>query len=402
MPEINVRNDNVRLTTDDNLIRLVKNIARAYREIGIITEREYNVARRTDDLDVINNIIGDIPNMDTDQRLKFCKSFVANDTANFNNATPAILAYAYMASRNEDTPMARALAKRIDDMSADFANSGGMVLESGTKWPLVDITNIADVYEGFKQALEVRIADLDANKDADKIAQMKSNLAQMEVVITDYDRAGGLDRVRPENVQQYEQRWDKLNRVLNNTSLSETTKEEVKKYTFRDENGKDVPQFLEDGEFDTEGRAAALLDLTRGDIARRRVTDINAEIDADEIEQELNEEFLFKLYETANADKVVQMAQENPEAFMDPAKRAEFIRGLSEQGGTISNEAYNAALDENANATAGWAARFKKKLGTAGEKVGGFFGKVFRRNKDTVYNGGIRDLKIPINGRHVS
>ena len=383
MPEINIRNNNTNRTADDNLIMLVKNIARAYREIGVLTEREYNAVQRTNNVDAINDIIGDIPNMETDLRLKFCKSFVANDTENFNNATPAILAYAYMASRNEDTPMARALAARIDEMSADFANSGGMVLEAGTRWPLVDITNIADVYEGFKEALEARIADLDKTRDADKIAQMKANLSQMEMVVADYDRTWGLDKVRPEDASQYERRWDKLNDTLDAGRLTESSKDTVAKYIFRDENGNPVSQFLDDGELDEDGRAAALLNLTRGDIARRHVTDIDAEIDADEIEQELNEEFLFKLYETANADKVVQMAQENPEVFMDPKKRAEFIRGLSEQGGTISNEAYNAALDENANATAGWASRFKKKLGTAAEKVGGFFGRVFHRNKDT-------------------
>ena len=399
MPEINIRNNNVNRTADDNLIMLAKNIARAYHEIGILTEREYNRARRTNDLDVINDIIADIPNMDVPMRMNFCKSFVANDTENFNNATPAILAYAYMATRGEDTPVARALATRIDDMSADFANSGGMVLETGTKWPLVDLSNIADVYEGFTNALVARMADLDATRDAAKIAEMKSNLDHMETVVNDYDNTWGLDKVRPENVSQYEHRWDELNNVLDGAGLFNETKEQVRKYNFTDENGRSVSQFVENGEFDPNGRAATLLDLTRGDIARRRVSDVNAEIDADEIEQELNDEFLIKLYETANADKIVHMAQENPEVFMDPQKRNEFIRGLAADGGEISDTAYNAALDENANATAGWASRFKKKLGTAADKVGGFFGKVFRRNKDADRLGNARMAPQPVDLR---
>lgn len=381
MPEINVRDNNVRRTTDDNLIALAKNIARAYREIGMLTEREYNAAMRANNLDAVNDVIGDIPNMETDIRLKFCKSFVANDTENFNGATPAILAYAYMATRGEDTPMAHALAARIDDMSADFANSGGMVLETGTKWPLVDITNIADVYEGFSDALNARIADLDATRDGEKIAEMRSNLAQMEKVISNYDVAWGLDKVRGTDAPQYERRFDELTDALNRAGLFGDTKETLKKYEFTDENGNQISQFLENGELDKTGRAAALLDLSRGDVARRRVTDINENIDENEIEQELNEEFLFKLYETANADKIVKMAQKNPEVFTDPGQRNEFMRGLVIQGGEISDVAYNSALDENANATAGWAARFKKKLGTAAENVGGFFGKIFRRNE---------------------
>ncbi|MBQ6736539.1 MAG: hypothetical protein IJQ90_03575 [Alphaproteobacteria bacterium] len=382
MPENNVRDNNARRTTDDNLIALAKNIARAYREIGILTEREYNVVRRTNNLDAINDIIGDIPNMESEQKLQFCKSFVADDTENFNGATPAILAYAYMATRNENTPMARALAARIDDMSADFANSGGMVLETGTKWPLVDITNIADVYEGFSDALNARIADLDAGADAEKIAQMKSNLAQMETVIADYDRAWGLDKVHDTEALEYGKRWDKLNDALNRAGLFAATKDAVKKYNFTDEHGDVIPQILENGELDQEGRAAAILDLARGDIARRRISTANKKLDANEIEQELNDEFLFKLYETANADKIVKMAQENPEVFTDQQRRNDFVREMMSQGGDISNTAYNAALDSNANAVAGWAPRLKAKLGTAADNVGGLWNKIFNKNHD--------------------
>lgn len=383
MPENNIRNNsNIRRTTDDNLVALAKNIARAYREIGVLTEREYNAAMRANNLDAINDVIGDIPNMESELRLRFCKSFVGNDTENFNGATPAILTYAYMATRDEDTPMAHALAARIDDMSADFANSGGMVLETGTKWPLVDITNIADVYEGFSDALNARIADLDAGADAEKIAQMKSNLAQMETVIADYDRVWGLDKVHDTEALEYGKRWDKLNDALNRAGLFAATKDAVKKYNFTDEHGDVIPQILENGELDQEGRAAAILDLARGDIARRRISTANKKLDANEIEQELNDEFLFKLYETANADKIVKMTQENPEVFTDPQRRNDFVREMMSQGGDISDTAYNAVLDSNANAVAGWAARLKAKLGTAADNVGGLWNKIFNKNHD--------------------
>ena len=390
MPENDIRNNDVRRTTDDNLIALAKNIARAYHEIGVLTEREYNAAMRANNLGVINDIIGDISNMETEQRLKFCKSFVANDTENFNNATPAILAYAYMATRGEDTPMARALATRIDDMSADFANSGGMVLETGTKWPLVDITNIADVYEGFAGALNARIADLNASADTEKIAEMKSNLVQMETVVADYDHVWGLNKVHEAEAPEYSKRWDTLTDALNRAGLFADTKDQIKKYNFRDENGNLIPQFLENGELDQEGRAAGLLDLARGDVARRRLSTANKKIDSNEIEQELNDEFLFKLYETANADKIVQIAKENPDVLVDAQKRNEFMRDLVTQGGDISNDAYNAALNSNANAVAGWATRLKAKLGTAAESVGGLWNKVFNKNHDVDRLGNVR------------
>lgn len=397
MPEINVRNNN-RQTSDDNFVAYTNNIARAHHEIGMITEREYRRAMDAENINDVIDVIADIPEMDDATRLRFCKSFVGNDTENFNGATPAILAYAYMATRNDNNEMSRALANKIDEMSADFANSGGMVLGGDTKWPLVDITNITDVYSGFKSALKFRMADLDAGADADKIAQMQSNLDQIETVVNDYDAAWGLNKVRDEDAPRLERRWDELWDDLSSAEMSGETKDIIKKYNFRDAEDAIIPQFLENGNLDKEGRAAALWNLARGDVARRYVA-TDAWPDKNEIEQKLNDEYLFKLYEIENADKIVKMAQENPEVFLDDAKRAEFIRGLAGVGGDISNDAYNAALDANANAVAGWAARLKAKLGTAADKTRGFFDKVFRRNADTDRLKNVRVARGPVDKR---
>mgnify|MGYP007069839270 CR=1 FL=1 len=397
MPEINIRNNN-RQTSDDNLLARCQNIARAYREIGLLTERQYNEVLRMNSVDAINDVFRDIPEMDEERRIKFCKSFVGNDTENFNGATPAILNYAYVAARNEDNEMSRALANKIDEMSADFANSGGMVLGGDAKWPLVDITNIADVYSGFKSALESRMADLDADADAGKIAQMQSNLNQVETVINDYDVAWGLDKVRDEDAPKLERRWDELWDDLSSAEMSGETKDVIKKYNFMDAENAIIPQFLENGVLDKEGRAAALWNLARGDVARRYVA-TDAQPDKNEIEAELNDAFLFKLYETGNADKIVQMARENPEVFLDETKRAEFVRGLAGLGGDISNDAYNAALDANANAVSGWVARLKAKLGTVAGKTRGFFDKVFRRDADTDRLKNVRMARVLVDKR---
>ena len=382
MPEINVRNNNINHTTDDNLLWLrTKEIARSYRESGILTERQYEEFTNMTDYADAMKYIRDIQVPD-EMLGKFCVAYVGQDTTNFNNAPVQVLPYAYVEKRESGDAMARALAARIDDMSADFANSGGMVLENGTDWPLVEFTNAATCYEAFSRALSARMADLDPVKDAEKITEMKSNISQMQLFVQNYDRVYGLDKVRQNDAPQYDRHCDELTAVVNHSGLFASNIEVVKKYNFTDENGNLIPQFLKNGELDKEGRAAAILDLTRGDVVRRRITSFGEKIDTNAIEQELNEEFLFKLYEIANADKIVQMAKENPEVFTEPERRNEFMRDLVTQGGDISNEAYNAALDENEKSAFGWCARLKMKLGTAAEKIGNLWDKVVKKNND--------------------
>ena len=189
MPEHYIRNNPVGRTADNNLILLAKNVARAYYEIGMLSRREYNTVRDTYDLDVINGIIGNFSGIDMEWRLKFCRRFVGEDIMNFNGATPAILAYAYLDAHRENTSMARALAMRIDDLSVDYAHMGDKIFADDTKWPFIHVMNITDVYKGFKMALENRISDLNATRDSAKIAQMKSNLVRLNKKIADYDDA---------------------------------------------------------------------------------------------------------------------------------------------------------------------------------------------------------------------
>ncbi len=345
MPEINVRNNN-RPMTDDNLIALAKNIARAYREIGMLTEREYRRAMDAENINAVQEVIADVPEMDEARRLRFCKSFVGNDTENFNGATPDILAYAYIATRNDNSEMSRALAAKIDEESANFAREG--VLNKNDE---KSISIIADLYSGFKLALESRIADLDATRDADKIAQMKSNIAQLDATINAWDGMNGLNKLRPEDAEKLNARWNELNGVLGKIGLSAEAKEEVANVKFLDAENNELNQFLDDGGLDPEGRAAALLELTRGNIAREQVARVDEDINAEELDLKLNSEFIAQLRVAAH-------------------------------DGVISDADYNDILDENANATAGWVARAKSKLGSAADKVRGFFGRVFRKNED--------------------
>lgn len=380
--------------SDENLLRFANNIVRAYGEMGLLSRRDVDAAADMKDIDAVNTIIAKVPEMTEEQRLEFCERFVGMEDENFNNATPAILAGAYRAlsARAADDDAARArkeqLAARIDEMSADFANSGGMVVDTGN-YPLVDTNNIADVYSGMVDMLNARKADLDAEQDATKIAEFNKNIEYADGIVQDYDGAWGISDIKPEYAPRLERRWDDLNDAVNRAELTDKTKATLSNYKFLDAENKVMPQFV-DGKGNEyqdfqpgrkiikDGRLASVVDFTRHDIMKRHVGQVEEEIDEAALENELNDQVLFKLYEMDMADKIVQGAITNPEQFSDPKLRDEFIANLAERGGEMSDAGYHAAVDAQTNATAGWAARIKAKLGGAAQKASGFFGKVFR------------------------
>lgn len=386
--------------SDQNLVALAKRIAAAYGDdkVRLLSSREVRRAVVLHDVDAINNVIANVPQMSAGQRLDFCDAFVGEDMSGLDLATPAILGDAYRAisERAHDGEPGQQerldkITARIDELSADFANSGGMVV-SQNEWPLVDTNNVADVYEGFTNMLNARMAEIDATKDSEKVTEMRANLRLMQNAIENYDEAWGLKNLRHEDAEKLAERWDELYGALNRAELSEDTKKKLSKYKFLDSRNRVIPQFVSGKRGDTEkyeeyepgfriakdGRLASVVELARHDIAKKHVAEVDKDIDEEELEFELNEQVLTKLFEIDSADKVIQVATENPEQFTDPKYREEFINNLAQDGGEVSDVGYDAAIEAQTNATAGWAARVKNKLGSRSGKFGGFFGRVFQ------------------------
>ena len=386
-------------TSDQNLLALAKRIAVAYGDdsVRLLSVREVEKAMDMHDIDAVNKIIANVPQMSAGQRLDFCDAFVGEDMSGLDLATPMILGEAYRAiaarvrngEENQQERLDRITA-RIDDLSADFANSGGMVVGQN-EWPLVDTNNFADTYEGFANMFDARLADFDSTANSEKYAEMQRNIQYIETVVSEYDNAWGLRNLQQIDASKLAERWDELYAALNRAELSEETKTKLAKYKFLDSKGAVIPQFTSGKRGDTkkyeeyepgfriakDGRLASVVELARHDVAKRHVADFESGVDEDSLESELNEQVLYKLFEIDNADKIVQGATENPEQFADPKYREEFINNLAQAGGKISDVGYNAAIDAQTNATAGWAARVKNKLGVAAEKASGFFARVF-------------------------
>ena len=424
-------------TSDKNTLLLLKNIVRAYHEIGLLSNGERAEVDSMDGIEAINQFLSrKIRRLTTEQKLRFSEAFVGDDLTNFNGATPAILAYAYRAAyakAQQDEGQKERLQKiaaHIDGMSADFANSGGMLINS----TLVDTTNAADVYPGFADMLNARMGDIDkiegedrdekiADKqrqmadlgvavDEDKAEEFRNNLGQLESAIAEYDDMWGLTDITPDNAAKLEERWDALMDAVSRSEITEETKANASKYKFT-QDGRVIPQFVSRNRRDKteyeeyepgrtivkDGRLATIIELARHDVARRHVGKIDEELDEDALEQEVNDEVLFKLYNMSVADRMVTESMDDPEVFMDPANRDEIIQNLAQNGGEISDRAYNATLDAQVNSTAGWASRIKTKVGNATSKVGGFFGKVFNSVKRVDRLSGARMAAGPVDKR---
>lgn len=391
MPDIEMYLPN----SDENTLLFAKNIARAYGAMGQLSETDVERATDADNLTIVNDIIYKVPELDEKARLEFCERFIGDDE-NFNGATPAILAGAYRAlsaraENGEDgakEKLAR-LAERIDEMSADLANSGGMIVDNGVSYPVVDLNNAADVYAGLTEMLNARKENLDKENDAEKIAEIDKNLEYLNARIFEYDNHWGIFNLNEKKASQLEAHWEDVNDAVGHAELSNNTKTLASKFKFLDAENKVIPQYVDaegkeyadyaaDRTMIKDGRLASMVEFARHDVVKKHAAKIDEEIDENALEQEVNDELLFKLYETSMADKVVQGAIDDPDQFTDPRKRDAILKEISENGGMISDAGYTAAVDAHCNSTAGWAARVKAKLGRGAQKVGHFFDRVFK------------------------
>ena len=383
---VNSNTDKKEVVYDKEVARFAKRIAMAYNsdKIRLVTSRNVRRAVLLHDIDAINDIIKDIPNMPDGFRSDFCDAFIGEDMSGLDLATPAILGYAYRAisvrvQNGDKSQQVRLnkLAKRIDDLSADFANSGGMVVRQN-EWPLINMSNIANENEDFAIMLDARMADASDEKQN----EIKANSDYAKKIAKDYDKAWNLDKFKPTDVDKLSERWNKIYKVLDHSVIRDDVWEKLIKCEMLDSKGDVIPQFIDkngvehkdykkDFEILDDSRYEAIIELVKHDIAKRWVADVNAKIDEVTIENEFNAELLIKLYEIYAADQIAQGAIETPEQFADQEFRESFEKMLEPDGDgiAISDNGYNVAIETQTDATVGWFARLRNKVGGNGKNL---------------------------------
>lgn len=377
-------------TSSKNTIVMLPDIIRAYHEIGLLSDGERDeVNGIKSDSAKITYLKNKIRRLTPEHKLNFCDAFVGDDLTNFHGATPAILAFAYRAAyrkAQEDEGQKDRLQKiaaHIDDLSADFASSSGMIVDG----KVVDTTNVADVYDGFADMLKARMGDLDAEDeeknnakraemeklgvalDESKINQINNNFDILESAIGEYDDIWGLSKITSANASKLENRWDKLDFRVARAELWGETKEVMARYKFLDDKGDEIPQFKRNGrKVLKDSRMATIVELARHNVIKRHSGKLDEEIDSDALEEEFNDEVLFLLWNMKTQGQNVETSMDDPEIFMDYTKRDEILDTQAYQGGEISDKAYSGMLFAHTNATAGWLARIKNKAGVAAQK----------------------------------
>ena len=324
---------------------------------------------------------------------RFIDKILSNEEDYLDCVPPYTLALAYTKTKDrlENTILSddkrehlqkrlEKVTNRIDSLINDFAQNIG--------YHFVDTTNIADVYSGYNKMFDAREADLP--EDSTLRQQINDNRTALDIYIKDYDSQNGISEIaeKEEDVETIEKNYDAATKVAAKWKPSEATLRSASKYQFLDDKGKAKPQFVdeegslvfeyEEGcELYDKGELNSIIGLVQHDFALRHIKDAPVS-NVEDVEDELNEDVTHKLFELDTAEKFASGCIEDPKRFTDPDHFKKFVAQLNTDGGSISHEGYECAMDAQVNKTAGFAGRVKQKLGKFGDKATNFFGKVFK------------------------
>ncbi|MDR0967732.1 MAG: hypothetical protein LBL75_02785 [Rickettsiales bacterium] len=381
--------------SDKNQYMLDRVAMDVYLDMGLISAVDH---KKTDEK-TISEVIGKIKDLDEKQASEFSEKFIDKIIDNdelFNMAPPATLANAYTATRDkikndksvDKTTLTARLEKlgaRMDGLNADFATNSG--------YYFADTTNIADVYDGYNKMFDARQPDLDVQEDKEKIKQIGKNKASLEEFIKQYDQQWGMDKLKSDDAPKLAKHWDNLMKRTDSFKVSDKTMSLISKYKFLDADGNVIPQFKDlqgkpSAEYKkgyklaADSRLGRIIQLARTDVVMQNVSSPNNKITDKKLQSDIEDRIPFKLFEISSADRVGKVAGEEPEKFTDKKFLNNFITGMSKEGGYISDDGYNAALDAQVNQTAGMAGRLKSKLKDNAPMAGALFGKMFKPIED--------------------
>ena len=370
--------------SDENQYLLDRIAMDVFLEMEIITPEQHD----TSDAESTIKVLQAIPELNEQQQRKFSALFIdkiSNNADLLAMVPPLTLAYAYdelkkQRSENPDDTQIQSkfnrVAERIDALSTDFNTNVGFYY--------ADPSNIADVYDGYKQMFNVRMPDVPLQKQQ----EIRNNLTRLETLIQTYDEKWGISDLRNVSAQTLANNYDILSDKLNNVNISDATLNDASKYKFLDKDNNPIPQFLDTQgnpntdykhgySIDKNGRLQQIINLARQDIAMRNCATYDDSNDNLDYQQELDEQLMLKLFEIDTVDKVMQGASENPEQFTRPEFLEQFKKDLSQNGGSISENGYQSAIDNQVNQVAGFVGRIKTKFGRAKNKLSTFANKVF-------------------------
>ena len=325
------------------------------------------------------------------QQIEYAALFVDTIIADkqlFESVPPKILANAYTDTRRKllDAKDAKTkkqyqdrfntLASRIDFLIENFSTQFNY-------W-YIDPANIVDVREGYEQIFDVRQQDLKVRPDQNSKTQnhnkkindlIESGRESLTAAIKEYDELYHLTELNPENADELKQRWIDLKSRLSEIDLdNEETLAVIAKYQFLDKDGNPMPQFLDDkGQpsleykpgytVDPKGRLAQVINLSRNNVVMQNVADLDTPVQDMDLGTMLDEEMPWTVSEISIPDEVVNGIAQAPDRMKDEAAVEKLWDSIKENGGSISDTGYEAALDAHVNHAVAFAERLGDKVG---------------------------------------
>ncbi len=371
------------MTSDENQIRFNLIRLNIYKDMGLV-DASIDPSNMTPQ-QVVEAI--DSVNLSDTQRVEFSNRFydtVVNDPQLFEITPPQILADAYTFTKEQllqkpnDEALSRrfeTVARRIDSLITD--------LPQRVNYCYSDPSNIADIYDGYESMCNVRKPDLvvkDSDNEPTKQYKERMNtaideaMAQLEEVVKTYSEMWNMQNLRPEDAEKLDARWREISEKLKGVELSDEMLEILAKYQFLDENGKPIPQFLDENKnpqvnyqpgytLDPNGRLYRIISLAKTDVTMRNVGDLDTAVQDMDLESELSDRIPWKMAEISVIDQAVQGVGQNPRRMLNEQEVNDIWDNINANGGQISDTGYQAALDAQVNQAAGWAGMMAKKVG---------------------------------------
>lgn len=328
-------------TPDQIELDFCKETLAIYRQMGLISKANYDKFSHSGNVHEIDEFLKTVELKTHKQQLKFAEIFVRNHDNNLGIVPPIILARAHEALKikvdsgvhgyTED--LLNRILTQIDDWSNQFAtyeNVNNFIPSSKSQqlFNFVDTTNIAGIYQGYREVFEQRLKWFPQDENGLLANELRRNINNIDRVMAEYDFEWGLDNFASDE-KSISRRYEELKEIAVSWNVSDYVKEQSAKYIFLDKNKKALP---------SSERLNQIIELVRHETVLKNIANPNKAIDAKQLESDFNNAILLKLSDMAK-----------------------------DGGKKIEERAYNRAKLDYVNQTADFAGRLNSKIESTGK-----------------------------------
>ena len=272
------------------------------------------------------------------------------------------------------------IATRIDTLTDMLVTEQ----KTGKDLYFADVTNIADVYDGYIKMFEARKLGLEqevkdgatTQKDADdKIQKMETGSKILEDKYEQYKDEWNLKGLTADNASDLDKRFDDISKKLETVELDDETAKLVSNFKFYDDKGNKTPQFVDDkgNQSDEYTPGAKVIEGSQLEtairLAKQRVLMENIgskdDITPEYLTKEVSESLSLTLYALHVNSNVEKGIFENPKQFTDKKYLDAFVKDLQnpEKEMGISPQAFESGVDAIINQTGAYANALAKEIG---------------------------------------